>query len=133
MIVHLLRFAFRAETTEEQKARVLALIRRTAAAESVSFATVGRFLGDPDSGFTHAYSFGLADLDALERYMYDPAHLAGDPEILPHFAKLHVGPDVSDDPDPELGAKITAIYEAKLARYPEWEQLMNAIPELSFG
>ncbi len=50
--------------------------------------------------------------------MYDPVHLAGDPEILPHYGKLHVG---------------LAVYEGKLARYPEWARLMAAIPEVRFG
>lgn len=133
MIVQFMRFAFREESTEEQKARALALIRRTAAVESVAFSTVGRLLGDPAEGYTHGYSFGLADLDAFERYMYDPVHLAGDPEILPHYAKLHVGVAVTDDPDPELAKKITAVYEGKLARYPEWERLMAEIPDVRFG
>ncbi|MFI9453788.1 Dabb family protein [Amycolatopsis sp. NPDC052450] len=133
MIVQFMRFAFREESTEEQKTRALELIRRTAAVESIAFSTVGRFLGDPAAGYTHAYCFGLADLGALERYMYDPVHLAGDPEILPHYAKLHVGVAVTDDPDPELAAKITAVYEGKLARYPEWERLMTTIPDVRFG
>jgi len=133
MIVHMLRFAFRAETTEEQRARVLELMRRTSSVESVSFATVGQYIGDPSPGYTHAYCVGIADLDALERYMHDPVHLAGDPEIIPHFAKLHIGPDVTDDTDPDLGAKIYAMNDRKLAKYPEWEQLMATIPEVTFG
>ncbi|WP_200882772.1 Dabb family protein [Amycolatopsis sp. MJM2582] len=128
-----MRFAFHEDSTEEQKARALELIRRTAAVESVAFSTVGRLLGDAAEGYTHGYSFGLADLGAFERYMYDPVHLAGDPEILPHYAKLHVGLAVSDDPDPELAAKITSVYQGKLAEYPEWERLMAAIPEVRFG
>ncbi|WP_394362474.1 Dabb family protein [Amycolatopsis sp. SB7-3] len=128
-----MRFAFREDSTAEQKARALELIRRTAAVESVAFSTVGRLLGDAAEGYTHGYSFGLADLGAFERYMYDPVHLAGDPEILPHYAKLHVGLAVSDDPDPELAAKITSVYQGKLAEYPEWERLMAAIPEVRFG
>ncbi len=133
MIVQFMRFAFREDSTAEQKARALELIRRTAAVESVAFSTVGRLLGDAAEGYTHGYSFGLADLGAFERYMYDPVHLAGDPEILPHYAKLHVGLAVSDDPDPELAAKITSVYQGKLAEYPEWERLMAAIPEVRFG
>ncbi|KFZ77972.1 stress protein [Amycolatopsis sp. MJM2582] len=133
MIVQFMRFAFHEDSTEEQKARALELIRRTAAVESVAFSTVGRLLGDAAEGYTHGYSFGLADLGAFERYMYDPVHLAGDPEILPHYAKLHVGLAVSDDPDPELAAKITSVYQGKLAEYPEWERLMAAIPEVRFG
>ncbi|MEV5651504.1 Dabb family protein [Nocardia sp. NPDC052254] len=134
MIVHTLRFAFREEATAADREQVLTLMRRTAAVDSVSFATVGRtVVSDPDSGYTHAYCVGIADLDALERYMYDPVHLAGDPEIIPHLAKLHIGPDVSDDPDPDLSAKILAINDRKLAAHPEWAELMGTIPEVRFG
>ncbi|WP_433727208.1 Dabb family protein [Nocardia sp. CA-129566] len=131
MIVHLLRFGFRAETTEEQKAEVLALMQRTASVESVSFATVGQNLGDSsDEELTHAYCVGIEDLSALERYLHDPVHLAGDPQIIPHFQKLAIGPDVSDDPDPELRQKIMALNEAKLAKYPQWARQMDSIPEV---
>ncbi|WP_330252501.1 Dabb family protein [Nocardia sp. NBC_00565] len=130
MIVHLLRFAFREETTEEQKAEVLALMKRTASVESVSFATVGQNLGDASEGLTHAYCVGIEDLAAMERYMHDPVHLAGDPHIVPHFAKVVIGPDVSDDPDPELRTKIMALNEAKLAKYPDWARQMATIPDV---
>jgi len=130
MIVHLLRFAFREETTEEQKAEVLALMKRTASVESVSFATVGQNLGDVGEGLTHAYCVGIEDLAAMERYMHDPVHLAGDPQIIPHFAKVVIGPDVSDDPDPELRTKIMALNEAKLAKYPDWARQMATIPDV---
>jgi hypothetical protein len=130
MIVHQLRFKFRDHTTEEQKEAVLALMRRTAAVESVSFATVGRHLGDSSEGLTHAYCVAIADLDALERYMHDPVHLAGDPEIIPHLDLLVIGPDTSDDPDPDVAAKLFALNERKLAMYPEWARLMETIPEV---
>ncbi|MFF3224691.1 Dabb family protein [Nocardia suismassiliense] len=130
MIVHLLRFGFRDETTDEQKAEVLATMRRTASVESVSFATVGQNLGDVSEGLTHAYCVGIEDLAALERYMHDPVHLDGDPRIIPHVAKLAIGPDVSDAPDPTLRAKIMALHEAKLQKYPEWARLMTTVPEV---
>ncbi|WP_431957229.1 Dabb family protein [Nocardia lijiangensis] len=130
MIVHLLRFAFRDEATEKQKADVLAAMRRTAAVESVSFSAVGQHLGDPAAGYTHGYCVGIADLAALERYMHDPVHLAGDPGIIPHLAKLAIGPDVSDDMDPDLGAEIMAMHERKLAMYPDWARLMETIPDV---
>ncbi|MBU3061749.1 Dabb family protein [Nocardia sp. NEAU-G5] len=133
MIAHLLRFAFRADTTEAQQARVLDLMRRTASVDSVSFSTVGRHVGDPEAGYTHGLLVGIADLDALERYMYDPVHLAGDPEIIPFLARLHVGPEITDDGDPHLGAKIAEMHRGKVARYPEWDRLMNSIPEVTFG
>ncbi|WP_433599501.1 Dabb family protein [Nocardia sp. CA-135953] len=130
MIVHLLRFGFREETTEAQKAEVLALMKRTASVESVSFATVGQNLGDVSEGLTHAYCVGIEDLDAMERYLHDPVHLAGDPHIVPHFQKIAIGPDVSDEPDPELGDKIMALHNAKVAKYPEWARQMDSIPEV---
>ncbi|WP_067810874.1 Dabb family protein [Nocardia beijingensis] len=130
MIVHQLRFKFREGTTEEEKDAVLALMRRTASVESVSFSTVGQHLGDPSEGLTHAYCVGLADLDAVERYMYDPVHLAGDPQIIPHLDTLIIGPDASDDPDPDLGAKLQALHERKVAEYPEWGRLMETIPNV---
>ncbi|MFJ8844245.1 Dabb family protein [Streptomyces cyaneofuscatus] len=120
MIVHMLRFDFKDGTTEEQKARVLGLMRRTASVESVSFATVGQSLIGPGDGFSHAYCVAIEDLEALERYMHDPVHLEGDDEILPHLARIAIGPDASDDMDTELDAKIMALHEEKTTLYPEW-------------
>ncbi|WP_436772887.1 Dabb family protein [Yinghuangia sp. YIM S09857] len=119
MIVHMLRFSFKETATEEDREHVLAVMRRTASVESVSFSTVGQSL-DESGGFTHAYCVGIADMEALRRYMHDPVHLAGDPEIIPHLAKLAIGPDVSDDMTPTLAADILALHEEKVALYPEW-------------
>ncbi|MFI6345065.1 Dabb family protein [Streptomyces sp. NPDC050560] len=115
----MLRFAFRDGTTEEEKERVLTVMRRTAALDSVSFGVVGQSL-EPHGGFTHAYCVGIEGLAALDRYMNDPVHLAGDPEILPHLARLAIGPDLCDDGDPGFGDKVMALHERKAARYPEW-------------
>ncbi|MGY0058137.1 Dabb family protein [Streptomyces sp. LZ34] len=128
MIVNILRFSFRDGTTDEQKAEVLAAMRRTAAVESVSFATVGQDLGDPAEGYTHAYCVGIDGLPALERYMHDPVHLEGDFGILPHLARLSAV-RLSDDMDPGLGTKVTEIFLKKVAKYPEWGQLLNSISD----
>ncbi|WP_158839322.1 Dabb family protein [Saccharothrix deserti] len=127
MIVNVLRFSFREGTTPEQEAEVLAAMRRTATLEWVSFSTVGRDLGIPDEGFTHAYVVGIADLDALERYMHDPVHLAGDDTILPHLGRFGAV-RFSDDGDPEVGAKVLALHLAKVAKYPEWGRQLDSIP-----
>lgn len=119
MIVHMLRFAFKESATEEEREHVLAVMRCTASVESVSFSTVGQSLGVPD-GFTHAFCVGIADTAALRRYMHDPVHLAGDPQIMPHLARLAIGPDLSDDMSPTLAAEIFAMHEEKVALYPEW-------------
>ncbi|MGW0949862.1 Dabb family protein [Streptomyces sp. NPDC002623] len=119
MIVHMLRFTFKETVTEEEREHVLATMRRTASVDSVSFSTVGQNLGDPD-GFTHAYCVGIADLPALRRYMHDPVHLAGDPQIMPYLARIAIGPDLSDDMTPTLAGDILALHEEKAALYPEW-------------
>lgn len=126
MIVNVLRFRFREGTTPEQEAEVLAAMRRTASLEWVTFSAVGRDIGDPAEGFTHTYLVGIADLEALERYMHDPVHLAGDDVILPHLDRL-VGVRMSDDADPEVAAKVAALHGAKAARYPEWGRVIEAL------
>ncbi|MGW7079875.1 hypothetical protein [Streptomyces sp. NPDC054866] len=80
---------------------MLAVMRRTASVESVSFPTVGQVLGDPD-GFTHACCVGIAELPVLRRYRHDPVHLAGDPQIMPYLARIAIGPDLSDGMTPTL-------------------------------
>lgn len=115
----MLRFSFKETATEEERAHVLAVMRRTASLESVSFSAVGRNL-DTRDGYTHAYCVGIADIAALRRYMHDPEHLAGDPEIMPHLSRLAIGPDLSDDMTPTLAAEVLALADEKAARYPEW-------------
>lgn len=126
MIVNVLRFSFKDGTTEEQKAAVLARMRRTASVESASFGVVGQDVGDPAEGYTHAYVAGIADLAALERYLHDPVHIEGDFEIMPHLAKL-APVRFSDDTNPDLGEKITALHLAKVAKYPEWGKLVESL------
>ncbi|MEV0641133.1 Dabb family protein [Streptomyces sp. NPDC050619] len=131
MIVNILRFSFKDATTEKEKAAVLAAMRRTASIESAEFGVVGQDIGDPAEGFTHTYCAGVADLAALERYMHDPVHLDGDRVILPHIQKISAV-RLSDDMDPGLGAKVMALHQAKVAKYPEWEAQLAAIPESPF-
>ncbi|MFD3530036.1 Dabb family protein [Streptomyces sp. NPDC058664] len=126
MIVHMLRFAFKETATEEEREHVLAVIRRTASVESVSFSTVGQLLDDSD-GFTHACSVGIADLPALRRYMHDPVHLAGDPQIIPHLARIAIGPDLSDDMTPTLARDILALHEEKVALHPQWAAALGPL------
>jgi hypothetical protein len=132
MIIHQFRFRFKDESTEEQRAEVLDVLRQIASVDAVSFGTVGQNLGDPADGLTHAYLAGFEDLAAFERYLYDPAHLTGDPKIVPHFAKLEIGPELSDDMDPDLVNKIAAMHQRKIEKYPEWGGLMATVPELRF-
>jgi len=129
MIVNVLRFAFKPGTSDVEREEVLELMRRTASVESVAFSTVGQDLGDPADGFTHAYLAAIPDLPALERYMHDPVHLAGDERIMGRLARL-AATRLSDDLDPELGKLVGAMHERKVAANPEWgravAELMDA-------
>lgn len=126
MIINLLRFSFKPGVAEDERAEVLAAMRRTSAVESTVFSTVGQDLGDPADGFTHAYLTAIPDLDALERYLHDPVHLKGDDYILPRLAKLS-SVRLSDDPDPELSQKIYALHARKVEMYPAWGREVTAL------
>ncbi|MFC3994434.1 Dabb family protein [Nocardiopsis sediminis] len=126
MIVNILRFSFKDGTTEEDKEKVLATMRRTASLEPVAFSAVGEDLRLPDDGYTHTYVAGVADLAALERYMHEPDHINGDDVILPHIEKLG-GVRMSDDLDPGTSGEVAALHGKKVAMYPEWGRLLDAI------
>ncbi|KPI00396.1 Stress responsive alpha-beta barrel domain-containing protein [Actinobacteria bacterium OK074] len=130
MLVNILRFSFKDGTTEAEKEKVLAAMRRTASVESAAFGVVGQDIG-PDDGYTHTYCAAVTDLAALERYMHDPVHLKGDDIILPHIQRM-TAVRFSDDMDPEFGAKVGAVAAAKVAQYPEWGRQLEAIPEGRF-
>ncbi|NRD67124.1 Dabb family protein [Corallococcus exiguus] len=129
MFINLLRFRFRDGVPEEKKARALEAISRTAKSEAVSFSVVGRDLGNPADGFTHASCVGIADLSALKRYFDDPLHRAGDLLFLPLVGRLW-RMALTDDADPALGEKIQAMHAEKMAGDPEWAALLAAIPDL---
>lgn len=124
MIVHILRFGFRDDASEADRAEVLAALERQAAVDAVSFSVIGPDLGDGAGGVTHAYCVGLADFDALRRYLYDPSHR----DISRLFAsrlKVMTSVDFADDPDPGLGARIEAMHQRWLAEDPELAELLG--------
>ncbi|WP_232666790.1 Dabb family protein [Pseudonocardia sp. TRM90224] len=126
MIVNVLRFRLRDGITPDQEAEVVSAMRRTAALDSVAFGSVGRDLSIPDEGYALTYVVGIPDLEALERYMHDPVHLAGDDVILPHVASA-AAVRSSDDGDPEIAAKVGALHAAKAAKYPDWGRTIEKL------
>jgi hypothetical protein len=115
MIVNLLTLTLRDDITDDERAEVLEALRRTASLESVSFSTVGEVFGDP-TGRVIGYVVGIADIEALQRYMHDPVHLAGDDIILPRVSH---GSAVRFASEP-VGDQVYAVAAAKAAKYPEW-------------
>jgi hypothetical protein len=130
MIVNALRFRFRENLPEAARSEALAMMRRTAGLEPVSFSCVGQDLGNPADGFTHAFVVGIADLAALERYLTHPHHRSGDFVIIPCLAHL-ARTALSDDPDPGLREKIGRIWQKAMDADPEWLQLFGQIPDRS--
>ncbi|MEI8408206.1 MULTISPECIES: Dabb family protein [unclassified Kribbella] len=126
MIVNLLRIRFADGVSVEEQEGVLAVMRRTASLESVAFGAVGADFGDPADGFTHAYLAAIPDLPALERYMHDPVHLAGDDLILDKLAKLSAV-RFSDDGDPEVGKAVYDLHVRKTEQYPDWAVRINEL------
>lgn len=127
MILIVLRFAFKSDTSEQARASVLQTMRRSATVPAVSYSVVGQDLGDPSEGYTHAYSVAVRDTDALRQYMYDPVHVNGDHEVLPALSRL-TAILLSDDMDPELGQVTTAMHLQKIADLPWWGELLESIP-----
>jgi len=125
VILNVLRLTLKDDTTEDQRAEVLAALRQTASLPWVSFSSVGPEFADP-TGLTFGYVVAIEDLDALESYMHDPVHLSGDDVILPRVKRLSAV-RFSDDDDPEIGAKVFALHQAKVAKYPEWGRMVESI------
>jgi hypothetical protein len=125
MILNVLRLTLKDDTTAEQRAAVLAALRRTAGLPWVAFSSVGPEFADP-TGVTFGYVVGIDGLADLEKYMHDPVYLAGDDVILPRVARLSAV-RFSDDDDPDTAAKVFALHQAKVAKYPEWGRQLDSI------
>jgi hypothetical protein len=89
---------------------------------------VGRDLGDPAEGYTHACCVGVADPAALQRYFDDPVHREGDLVFAPLLARLRRRA-LTDDPDPATGDEIMEMYRRKMAGDPGWAAVLAAIPD----
>jgi hypothetical protein len=125
MILNVLRLTLKDDTTAVQRVDVLAALRRTADLPWVAFSSVGPEFADP-TGLTFGYVVAIDGLADLEKYMHDPVHLTGDDVILPRVGRL-AAVRFADDEDSELGAKVFALHQAKVAKYPEWGRLVESI------
>ncbi|WP_241995952.1 hypothetical protein [Kribbella antiqua] len=71
----------------------------------------------------------MPDLEALERYIHDPVHIAGDEQILDKIEKLSAV-RFTDADDPDLGKAVYDLHVGKTQVYPEWgrriEELFGA-------
>jgi hypothetical protein len=128
MIVHVLRFRFKDGTAEADVSACLEALRRVGQMDSVSFAAIGRHLDPAADRHTHSSAFALADLDAFERYMYDPVHREADFIVHPHVTNFDVF-DISDDDNPGIASDIADIQKRRLEADSELTRLITAQPE----
>jgi hypothetical protein len=129
MIVSMLRIRFKDGVSVEEQEEVLAVMRRTASLESVAFGVVGPDFGGAADGFTHSYLAAVPDIEALERYIHDPVHIAGDQQILDKLERMSAV-RFTDTDDPNLGKAVYDLHVGKTQLYPDWaariEELFGA-------
>ncbi|MFD5828456.1 Dabb family protein [Lentzea sp. NPDC060358] len=92
---------------------------------SVKWFTVGREHG---SEYDWSAIFAFEDLDGYWEYLGHPAHVRSERIGLPLMEKFESF-DISDDPDPELGAKIADLQRRHLAADPQLAKLLGDLPE----
>jgi hypothetical protein len=128
MIYHGIRFSLRAGVSDEDVAAGLRAM--TEAARSIPTITsfvVGRDIGGE-------FDFGavsvIEDLAGYEVMMNHPSHLEIDRAGLP-LIETFVSFDISDDPDPELAAKIAEIHRKRYATHPDVAGLVSDLDSYS--
>lgn len=128
MIYHCIRFTLKPGVTEDEKAAGLARMAEHSNAIPVIKA---RVVG-PDFGgeFEYGAVTVLEDIEDYEQYMNHPAHLAMDRTGLPLIDKF-VSYDVTDDPDPEIGAKIADVHRRRFENVPDVAELVAGLNEYS--
>ncbi|GAB7048351.1 Dabb family protein [Catenuloplanes indicus] len=128
MIHHILRMKARADVTAEQVEEVLGLLREQGRViPSVRSFTVGRDYGGE---YEWGAVFTIDDLDGYWEYLIHPAHAHTDRVGLPRTERIETY-DVSDDEDPEFGAKISEMHRRRYEEDPELAALVFALSQFS--
>lgn len=126
MIYHCIRFTAKPGVTEAD--RQAALESRREAARAIP--AIKSHVVGPDFGGDYEYGSisVMEDLEGYAEMMNHPAHLEVDRKGLPlvdRFASF----DITDGPDPEIGAKIADIHRRRYATVPEIAALVADLPE----
>jgi hypothetical protein len=128
MIYHGIRFTVRQGVSEEDLETAFESLRD----QGRVIPSVVSFVVGPDFGGEYEYGavFVIGDLAGYEEYMNHPAHLNTDRVGLPlldRFASF----DITDDPDPEMGAKIAEIHRNRYEAVPDIAALVSDLGEYS--
>jgi hypothetical protein len=126
MIYHGNRFTLRGDASPEQIEEALESLRNQGRViPSVKSFVVGRdFGGEYEWGAT----FVIEDLEGYWEYLIHPAHRNTDRVGLPLVDKF-ASFDITDDEDPEMGAKIAALHQKRYDSDPELTQLVSGLGE----
>jgi hypothetical protein len=124
LIYHGLRMTARPEATPEQVAAALESMREHGRViPAVKSFVVGR-----DFGGEYEWSavYVIENLEDYWEYLIHPAHSRSDRLGLPLAAKFDVF-DITDDEDPEVGAKIAELHQRRYAADPELAALVSSL------
>ncbi|MFF1820771.1 Dabb family protein [Kribbella sp. NPDC058245] len=126
MIYHGNRLTLKADASPEQVEVALESLRNQGRViPAVKAFVVGRdYGGEYEWGAT----FVIEDLEGYWEYLVHPAHLNTDRVGLPLVDKF-MSFDISDDPDPELGAKIEALHRRRYETMPDISRLVADLGE----
>ncbi|WP_433559465.1 Dabb family protein [Pseudonocardia xinjiangensis] len=122
MIHHCIRMTLKPGLSDDEVAAGIERTRdATTRIPSIRSWVVGR-----DFGGDYEYSAisVVEDLDGYEEMMNHPAHLEIDRLGLPLVEKF-MSFDITDDPDPEMGAKIAAIHQRRYDSTPDIAGLVS--------
>lgn len=128
MIHHVIRMKARAGVTFDQLHEALECLREQGRViPSVTSFVVGRDYGGV---FEWGAVFQIEDLDGYWEYLIHPAHARTDRVGLPLVERFETY-DVSDDGDPEFGAKIAELHRRRYADDPELAALVADLPSFT--
>ncbi|MET7335120.1 Dabb family protein [Nonomuraea sp. NPDC005650] len=125
MIYHSIRMKARTGVTQEQVEEALESMRNQGRViAAVKSFVVGRdYGGDFDWGGV----FVIEDLDGYWEYLTHPAHARTDRIGMPLVEKYE-SYDITDDVDPQLGAKIADLHRRRYESDPELAALLGTLP-----
>ncbi|GAB3376620.1 Dabb family protein [Amycolatopsis echigonensis] len=126
MIYHSIRFALKPEVTPEEKAAVVAKMHELfAAIPAVRTRIVG---GDFGGKYELGAVLVIEDIEGYAEYLNHPAHLELDRVGLP-LVREFMSSDITDDPDPEIGAKIAEVHRSRFENVPDIADLISGLAE----
>lgn len=125
MIYHINRATVKASATPEQIEEVLEAWRNQGRSNpAVKSFMVGR---DHGGDFEYSAVFVLEDLDGLYAYLTHPTTYETDRLGLGLAERLDIF-DVTDDEDPEFGAKVQEIQQRRNEHNPAILEMLSAVP-----